>query len=207
MYVAPAPPPKREEDEPGYHLHDGFYLRMSLGAGWMTHRIEYSRSGADDVRVKGGGAGIDLLLGGTLTPGLVLGGGVFSVNASDPRVETGGSSFDLNGEASLALIGPFVDGFFDSRGGFHLGGGIGFSSFNVKPDDAGTDFDDEKPYNGGGITLFTGYDAWISPDWSLGGYVRFLAATGKREIEVQGQTTEERAQSFGFSILFTALHH
>ncbi|MBE7481228.1 MAG: hypothetical protein HS104_14765 [Polyangiaceae bacterium] len=99
-----------------------------------------------------------------------------------------------------------MDVFFDSRGGFHLGGAVGFSTFSIKPKDSDSDID-EKPYNGGGVALFTGYDAWISPDWSLGGYVRFIATSGKREIEVLGDTSEEKATSFGFSILFTALYH
>lgn len=209
VYVAspaPPPPPRREQDEPGYHLHDGFYLRMSLGAGWAGTRIESSEAGTSDVRVKGAGGGIDLMMGGTPTPGLVLGGGIFAVSASDPRLESGGTSSDLDGDASTTLIGPFIDVFFDSRGGFHLGGAVGFSTFTIKPNDSDSDID-EKPYNGGGVALFTGYDAWISPDWSLGGYVRFIATSGKREIEVLGDTSEEKATSFGFSILFTALYH
>ncbi|MBK7585844.1 MAG: hypothetical protein IPI67_37375 [Myxococcales bacterium] len=66
---------------------------------------------------------------------------------------------------------------------------------------------DEEPYNGGGLVLFSGYDAWISPAWSLGGYVRFIGASGKRETDLLGTTVEERATSFGFSILFSALYY
>ena len=200
--VAP-PPPKREEDEPGYHLHDTLYLRMSLGAGWVSTRIE---SDAGDMRVKGAGTGLDLLLGGTPTPGLVLGGGIFAVSANDPRIESGGQSDELAGDASTTLVGPFIDVYLDAKSGFHFGGALGFSTFQIKPDDSDSDIG-EKPYNGGGVVVFTGYDAWISPNWSLGGYVRFLGARGKREREVASDTLDEQATSAGFSILFTALYH
>ncbi|MFO0569977.1 MAG: hypothetical protein U0263_30300 [Polyangiaceae bacterium] len=55
--------------------------------------------------------------------------------------------------------------------------------------------------------MFFGYDAWIGSDWSLGGYVRAAAASGKRELDSGTDTTTERASSFGFSILFSALYH
>lgn len=206
MYVVAAPPvPKREEDEPGYHLHDTFYLRMSLGGGYASSRVESERSSVADVRLAGGGACLDLLMGGTPTPGLVIGGGVFVEGGDKPRVESGGKSQDLDGSASLSLIGPFVDGFFDPSGGFHVGGAIGLTSLEVKPDDK-ADFD-EEPFKGGGVLVLTGYDAWISPNWSLGGYARFLGAIGKRELDVGSTKVEEKATSWAFSVLFSALYH
>ncbi len=70
--VAPAPP--QEADEPGAHLHDGFYLRVALGGGWLGMRTD----SAPEADVKGGGGSLDLLLGGTPIDGLVIGGGIFS---------------------------------------------------------------------------------------------------------------------------------
>jgi len=205
MYVAvppaPAPPP-----EPGRHLHDGFYLRMSLGAGWLRTRVESNAAGVADTRVSGAGGGVDILLGGTPGSGLVLGGGVFVLGASDPRLESGGSNRDISGDASLSVLGPFVDWFFDPEAGLHAGLGIGLSTFTLKSDDTDENIDD-KPFNGAGGSVFFGYDAWIGSDWSLGGYVRAAAASGKRELDSGTDTTTERASSFGFSILFSALYH
>ncbi|MCC6900528.1 MAG: hypothetical protein IT377_16230 [Polyangiaceae bacterium] len=205
VYVAapPAPPPPpREEDEPGHHLHDGFYLRMSLGAGWLSLALD-----ADpEATLKGAGGGLDLMLGGTPVDGLVIGGGVFSASVTDPRVESGGKSSDLSGQASLTVLGPFVDGFFDPKGGLHVGGAVGLATAKVEPDDSDSGFD-EKPYNGAGLALFAGYDAWVSANWSLGGTVRLVAARGTREVDVDGETRERKSRAYGFSILFSALYH
>jgi hypothetical protein len=206
VYVAPPPVEVRDEDEPGYHLHDGFYLRLALGAGWATTRIESTVVGSSELRVKGAGTAIDILLGGTPMDGLVLGGGISAFSSEDPRVETGGSGKQLAGKASLTMIGPFVDVFFDPRGGLHAGALLGLSTFNTEPDDPDSTID-EKPYNGAGVAAFTGYDAWISPNWSLGGTLRLSASSGKREREIGGGNIEERANAFGFALSVSALHH
>jgi hypothetical protein len=204
MYVQTEPPPP-PGPPPGHHLHDGFYLRMSLGGGYLHSKVESNASGAQDVTVKGGGAGLDLLLGGTPTPGFVIGGGIFAGGATDPTIESGGQSQDLNGDASLAFIGPFVDGFFDPEGGLHLGGAIGFASFQVKDQDQSSS--DAPQYDGAGIAVFGGYDAWVSSDWSIGGYARFMAASGKRQEDVLGVSYDEKATTWTFALMFTALYH
>lgn len=201
VYVA-APPPIREQDEPGGHLHDGFYLRMALGAGWLGMRLD----SPSEVDLRGSGGSLDLLLGGTPIDGLVIGGGIFSASATDPRMESGGKSSELAGQTSAVVVGPFVDGFFDAAGGLHVGGAIGLSALTVKPDDGDSGFD-EEPYNGAGVALFAGYDAWVSANWSLGGYLRFIAARGQRDLEAQNGTVRESARAYAFSILFSALYH
>ena len=182
--------------------HDGFYLRVALGGGWLGMRTD----SAPEADVKGGGGSLDLLLGGTPIDGLVIGGGIFSLSASDPRVESGGKSSDLSGQASAVVVGPFVDGYFDAAGGLHVGGVIGLSSLAVKPDDDRTGFD-EKPYEGAGLALFPGYDAWVSPNWSLGGYLRLVAARGNRDFDVDNRTVRQSARAYGLSVLFSALYH
>lgn len=203
VYVATpptAPAAPREEDEPGYHLHDGFYLRMALGVGWLSLGLDADA----DATLKGAGGGVALMLGGTPVDGLVIGGGVFSVSADEPRVEVGGKSSDLSGQASLAVIGPFVDGYFDPKGGLHVGGAVGLATTKVEDDDSTFD---AKPYNGAGLALFAGYDAWVSANWSLGGMLSVVAARGTRDIESGGETREEKSRAYGVSILFSGLHH
>lgn len=204
MYVQTEPPPPAGPP-PGHHLHDGFYLRMSLGGGYHRTTIEPEGS-ATDIEVKGGGAALDFLMGGTPTPGFVIGGGIFVNSAENPQVEQSGQTDDLNGSASVAVIGPFVDGFFDPEGGFHVGGAIGLANTTVTDDDAPSDYQDNK-YDGAGLALWAGYDAWVSSEWSIGGYARLIAANGKRDEDILGVQVKQDAKTLGFALMFTALYH
>jgi hypothetical protein len=60
----------------GARLHDGFYLRMSIGGGSVAARGErYDESdAATDYSFAGNALLADLAVGGTPSPGLVLGG-------------------------------------------------------------------------------------------------------------------------------------
>ena len=48
-----------------------------------------------------------------------------------------------------------------------------------------------------------GYDAWISPEWSLGGMLRLSGAVTSSNAD----DLEQRANTRSFAILFTALYH
>jgi len=203
MYVQ-TPPPPPAGPPPGHHLHDGFYLRMSLGAGYQRSKITSDASGVSDVALKGGGVALDLMMGGTPTPGLVIGGGIFASSAADPTLESDGVNTELRGDTSIAIVGPFIDGFFDPEGGFHVGGAIGIGSLTVRNEELDTS---ETQYDGAGVAAWVGYDAWVSSEWSMGGCARLVAASGKRDEDVLGATVTEKSSSVGFALLFTALYH
>jgi hypothetical protein len=204
MYVE-TPPPPPPAAEPGAHLHDGFYMRISLGANGLRSTVESDRASDPEVKVSGGGLSFDFLLGGTPTPGLVLGGGLLIDTAPNPNVQVDGEDVNSDFEASYGFIGPFIDGYFDPEGGFHVGGAIGFSGFTL--DDKDDDADDDKAFSGGGGSIWVGYDAWVSSQWSLGGMLRLSGGSGKRQLERNGVDVEEKATTGSFSILFTALYH
>ena len=199
------PPPLPPEASPTYHNHDGFYLRMAIGGGGLWQTLSSEQNGVADAKVRGGGGAIDLLIGGTPVDGLVIGGAIFTQTTNKPDLEVNGQTRSVNGNASLVLIGPFIDGFFDPHGGFHVGGALGLTGFNFKDDDDKNA--DNTGYGGGGAVLFGGYDAWISSDWSLGGYLKFMAASGQRNVDVAGQTYKQQASGYAFSVMFTALYH
>lgn len=210
----------------GDRLHDGFYLRLGLGYGtssMTTTGGRYSSGWAvPDVRVEGSGVALDLLVGATPIAGLVVGGAVLLTGGRHPTIEVNGESYDMtdtNGQANLILIGPFVDGFFDPKSGFHLGGALGhvnFSYHNDETPDPDTGWisnvcpSHQNECAGGftttlsgawGIAVFTGYDAFVSRDWSLGGLARILTfsqAAGEFGTEGNG---------WGFAATLTALHH
>jgi len=189
------PPPPR-----GVRYHDGFYLRLALGLAASGTLVSSDQTRVPNYSFAGGGAAGDLWLGGTPAPGLAMGGALsfLSANSTTRRVDGDSLSGDVSG--STALLGFFVDGFPDPERGFHFGGSAGLASARSSVKNSGQD-----EFNGGGLGLaaWLGYDMWVSPQWSLGGMVRFLGTlTRENRDSVNYQT------SFGgASLSFTALYH
>jgi hypothetical protein len=198
----PAPGPRR-----GYRVHDGFYLRMSVGGGYMSSKVTYDESTIADRTLSGGGGVLELLIGGSPARGLAIGGGLWGQNAQDP--ETDPDSADSYESLDFGMLGVFIDGFPDPTGGFHVGGAIGVASLNgaFEDDDLDPDPDRIGEEEGGtagiGGSVWAGYDAWISPEWSLGGMLRFSGAVTSSNAD----ELEQRANTRAFAILFTALYH
>lgn len=194
----PPPPPPRALT---YHVHDGFYLRMSLGGGYIGSTV--SQSGLPDVTLSGGGGAFDLMIGGTPTPGLVIGGALLGNTAPNPSFERNGKQQDVNATMSFGVIGPFVDGFPDPKGGFHVGGTLGFAGMTLEDNESGSSA--TTTFSGYGAGVWVGYAAWIAPQWSMGGMLRL---TGAR-TEHASTSTEPRqtADVRAITILFTALYH
>jgi hypothetical protein len=205
IYVAqPPPPPPKERDR---HRHDGFYLRMSLGGGALASTLEFESPVVPKVSMNGGGGAIDLMLGGTPGAGFVIGGGILINGASDPDVET-----TVNGETStessslqlgFVLVGPFIEGFPDPEGGFHVGALLGGASLDVTDDDG--DLGHETA--GWGGALWVGYGGWIASDWTLGGVLRLAGGITRADRTIGDVETEEQVNTRTFTLLFSALHH
>jgi hypothetical protein len=205
MYVQ-TPPPPPPESTAGHHLHDGFYLRLSLGANGQRSTVESDRANVSDLKVTGGGLSFDILVGGTPTPGLVIGGILAADAASKPTVKQDGVESNDDFDSALALIGPFIDGFFDPEGGFHVGGALGLTAYAF--DNRSITEDNNKNFGGGGASVWVGYDAWVSSQWSIGGMLRLTGASGTRDLVDASNVTEtQKATSGSFALLFTALYH
>jgi hypothetical protein len=196
----------------GAYLHDGLYLRMALGGGGLVARDRVDGVARDqDSDLRGGGGAMEFSLGGSLRPGLVLAGSFLAQGAELGRIENQSGSTSVNKGAGLVLFGLTLDMYPDPRSGFHVSGSIGPALMSTVEDDrVNRRWRNEA---GGGVSLATGYDWWISPQWSMGFLVR---ATGAR---LWGSTTYEEAsdkvtsdpssrRAVGtFSVLFSALFH
>jgi len=191
----PAPPPSPR----GVHYHDGFYLRMALGLGASGVLVSSDSTAVPDYSFTGGGAAADLWIGGTPAAWLAMGGALtgLGVSSTTRRVSGNGVSGDVSG--SMGLLGFFVDGFPDPARGFHFGGALGLAGGHAQVKDS------DKKFDGGGVGLgaWLGYDMWVSPQWSLGGMVRFMGSlTRENSDNVNYQTSLG-----GASLSFTALYH
>jgi hypothetical protein len=151
----------------------------------------------------------EVLIGGSPARGLAIGGGLWGQGASEP--ETDPENADSYESLDFGMVGVFIDGFPDPTGGFHVGGAVGIAGFNGEFEDEPAE-DEERPErigdkDGGtagiGGSVWVGYDAWIAPEWSLGGMLRFTGAVTSSNAD----DLEQRANTRAFAILFTALYH
>jgi hypothetical protein len=199
---APAQPARR-----GHHFHDGFYFRGSIGVGTLAFDQQSDWGPVPDGRVTGPGTASDLMLGGTPARGLVVGGALLATHAPDPEFEGNRLAVEPSTDASWFVIGPFVDFFFTPNKGFHLGAAAGPSAIwyrDLDPDSS----DGREAYRGVGVAAWAGYDAWISSNWSIGGYLRAMAAWTTRQVDYSGSPlVDERANGRSLALLFTALYH
>src|SRR4029079_12839776 len=81
---------------------DGFYLRLGLGgSGLSMSRSGHVSAGGSaptyvgDSSIAGGGGALELVLGGTLRPGLVLAGTIVYQNVSDPSLHSNSGDVPL----------------------------------------------------------------------------------------------------------------
>jgi len=178
---------------------------MSIGGGGLVAEREYDASSLGKSTLRGGGGAIDLLIGGTPTPGFVIGGGFLLNGAQDPSNETAAGDFDTDAQTSTLILGPFIDGFPDPEGGLHIGGMLGLAGYAVDSDD---DALKDEETNGFGGALWIGLGGWVGTAWALDGMLSFTGVATRGEFELpDGTDVTEDVTAGTFSILFTALYH
>lgn len=176
------------------YMHEGFYLRVSVGPGWSYSAINSGSTATPDVEGHAFALGADLLVGGSPSPGMALGAGALTNLGFGADLQQDGRSLG-NGTIFNFIAGPFLDAFPNDKEGFHLGTLLGFagmvqsSGIAALPDTA---------FGGGGGMMF-GYGAWVAPEWSAGFDVR---ATGAYMV-----SGDYGAGVFSVVALVTILNH
>jgi hypothetical protein len=173
-------PPIAPPDAPDRTIrrHDGFYFRIGLGPGYAFGK--YEPDGADELDVSGGGGASEIAFGGTIAPGLVLGGGIWGMGTIETKYKNG-SDFDAKA-MNLGMLGPFIDYYFNERSGGHLTLALGFGGA-VQPE--GEDIPDGQNFGaaGFGALIGGGYEWWIGSQWSMGVIARVQGLMLQTETE------------------------
>ncbi|HEY3498773.1 MAG TPA: hypothetical protein VGK73_28980 [Polyangiaceae bacterium] len=181
----PGPAPART-----YHVHDGFYFRANVGALYGATEVSSDRSTHRDYEANGFGIAVDLMAGGSPSPGVTLGGGLSF------------SGYGGDGSSGLGIAGVFVDGFPDASGGWHLGGllGVGYLTAN---DDA-----DKFQGAGFGLSAWVGHGFWIADDWSFGPLLRFNGVIARDASEEDAPDPFVLSgAAFEGALMFSVLYH
>lgn len=149
------------------YVHDGFYARLGLGPGYVLGSNEPER-GSATAEVSGVALSTELAFGGTLAPGLVLGGGSFSMVVPSPTYTPEGGDDVEVGTHHVSGLGPFVDYYFDPHQGAHVQAALLLSGVFVQQKgqlESATGF-------GFGAMVGGGYELWVGHEWSIGPLLR-----------------------------------
>ena len=197
--VASDTPPVAPAPRPGLYTHDGFYLRYSIGPG--AYRIGAGAASGDVVvegpTVSGVGVSEILAIGGTLPHGVVL---------------AGASSAVVSSSVIVANYGLLVDWFPDPAAGWHLGGELGIGVVrNVDgivafPSTARPPPDPDDLAVGLGASLIGGYDAWVTPQFSMGINLIVMTTAFARQT-FQMDSTSYSLTPIAGGVMVSVLYH
>jgi hypothetical protein len=216
VYRPGAPPPRDEisrhhEDEveerrrTGKRFHDGFYLRLGLGAGYLISSWKPAGASESSGDAQGFTIPFEFALGGSPTPGLVLGVGWWDTHlpAVTYSAKRGESSLEETADyGAVGTFGPFIDVYPAPRAGFHLQAAPCVSRVAPgKSDEIATDTLSGVGY---GAMLGLGYESWVADQWGIGILLRGTFTTGT--------ITDESGREYDFwglmpGLLFTATFH
>lgn len=197
------PPPMQRA---GYHIHDGFYLRLAAGVGGGHVNVSADSGGASDYKVGGPGLALNLWIGGTPWRGVALGGQLGYQGMGDSNAVVSGNETKLGMNANLLYLGPFIDAFPDPMRGLHLGGSLGLVAFGARGDGRALENLGARDYNAGGLgaSAWVGYMGWVGPEFSLGGLLQLsVLGTGNDKQD----NIDRKASGYALSVGFSALYH
>jgi len=179
-------------------LHDGFFMRLSVGGGSGKASIDENGNHAE---LKGGAADMNLAFGGMVSNNLALHGTMWGWGVQDPDASVtlagiGSGAGSLNGTLAMSAIGPGVT-YYVMPANVYLSGSIGIGSLTGS-----------KDLNGSSDTGFAldttiGKEWWVGDNWGLGfaGDFTYLSAKDK---DLVGSTQNWSVTGFGlrFSATF-----
>ncbi|MEO7035463.1 MAG: hypothetical protein ABI548_16165 [Polyangiaceae bacterium] len=188
-----------------YHFHEGFYLRTSLGFG--DYRASFTDNASYHVTSNGvipgssytehgGSMSLDLLIGGSPSPGVSIGGALLLEPLFGADYDRGGSGTH-GGFATL--VGPFIDAFPDTTKGWHLGGLLGLAgqSFQSLNNDGAT-----RRAGGIGGAAWFGYDFWVAGEWAIGPQIRVMGMRTTDTHSNEDISAWARSFTLGISAVF-----
>jgi len=157
-----------EAQDESAKTHDGFYLQLTGGMGYVDTSV--SGSGGPDSSIGGLALDTGIMIGGSPINGLAIGGGFFLDYMPSPSISVDDNEVMNSGITSQYFLGlgMFADFYPDAAGGLHFQGFAGWGGLE-------TSFDG----NVGGsdptglvITVGGGYDVWVTDDLSAGVMLR-----------------------------------
>ena len=174
--------------------HDGFLLRLSVGAGTGGSEIDDPVFGSIDL--SGTPYDVNIAIGGMVAPNVGLHATLFGWSISDPDADVtipglGTASGTLNGDATLAAFGGGIT-YYVMPLNLYLSGSLGFGSLELSGDVEGETDD------GMVVDLTVGKEWWVGDSWGLG------VAGGFNYHNLGDPDAEENWSGTAFTVRFSA---
>lgn len=203
---APSPPPPPPPPylsgpsaaAPGFHQHDGFFFRTTIGFGAGSHVGE---GGGQKLTLSGAGLQLAFAFGGAISPNVIIFGELDSFSMEGPDVVENGQELGTSASTFSVWnmgIGPGVAYYFDPSN-FFLSGSLLATSLSFENEGITTETE-----TGVGFSLKAGKEWWVSNGWALGVVVGALVSTAKLKENVfgTGATWKSQALHVSFSASF-----
>ena len=184
-YAQPAP-------DPTARRHDGFFLRMMAGPGFLSSKV--TQNGAE-AKVSGAAFSFDISIGGALTDNFVLYGTVSTLGIPDPELKittAGGASSTLKFEDSTYSstgVGAGI-AYYIMPMNLQIGGALLITENQLRMNDDDSNNNDGE--SGGGLNLNLTKEWFVSDQWGLGANAQLYLSRN------------DEANTAGFAINFAA---
>lgn len=182
------------------YTHDGFYLSMAIGS-FFSHVTDAASVASSppqhaDLVFDGSGAELDIKIGGTIAPNLILHGTLVSSVMENPKVTRNGKAVKMNDNFAIgeSLVGIGVT-YYLMPSNFFGSATLGLGRFTIIDGNNGGTTD-----RGFGMQMKVGKEWWVGRNWGLGVGLTY----GKSVVtSVDGMYTD-KFDSNHFGILFNA---
>jgi hypothetical protein len=191
---SPAPYQAAPMVYPGYHEHDGFYMRLVLGGGYLNTTMSVS---GDSATLSGFAGSFAAAFGGTIAPNLIIYGEFSGMSANEPKMSYGGRS-ETQRDLTLNMLtfGPGLAYYLQPMN-VYFSGTVGFGYFNFS--DNNDYYEDSESDLGFGFSTMVGKEWWVTTDWGMGVAGQFQMTTAKYE--------DMRLTGYGFALMFSATYN
>ena len=154
--------------------HDGFYLRMGLGGGYL--QSSGSMAGTGELKLSGAAVGLDFALGGVVSPNLILFGELAFLSVSSPTVTLNGASGSANGVSFDHIgFGPGL-AYYVEPANVYVSGALIFGKLQIQNDNNTVTAQTKMGF---GANLMVGKEWWVSPQWGLGAALQLMLASNQ----------------------------
>lgn len=210
-YGAPPPPPPGYYPPPrryGYgrpvvyqapvYQHDGFYLHMTIGAGYTSLT---ANTAGDKATISGGGLALGIAAGGAIAPNLILFGTLYDNMISDPDISYNGVPNGQQFGTDVHLIGLGIGlAYYLMPVNVYFSAAV--SATWMRLDDNYYDETYLETDTGLGFQGQVGKEWWVWPGWGMGVAAQLTLASMK-----SADFQDTRWTGASFSILFSATYN
>jgi len=161
LHLATSPVQAEYERIPGFHEHDGFFLRFHAGFG--TAKMVEKEVPGGDMTLSGTAAAFRFQIGGSIAENLVLFGEIGSAMITNPQLEWGTLSHSTEHTyLSITDIGAgFTYYFMPSN--IYICGSLTLSKDEIEIENRAA-----QTKNGIGASISVGKEWWVGAQWGLG---------------------------------------